>query len=748
MWGRFQISYLAIILLFLSLNFIGCEENAEGEKSPTIAANETAHMIQLIRESVEKMDPKKMSYAFNSMRAQVLSDILSTAKTFEDSLHIKTLRGYELLAAGQNETAIVEYEQLLSEVESKPDVNPILLYNIRRLLALNYYRLSEVNNCIERANDASCIFPIAGEGVFKITQSSERAIQLFEQILKDNPNDFETVWMLNLAYMTLGKYPTGVPSQYRLPNKYFTDNIDAPVFRDVARAKGLDISGLGGGAIADDFNNDGFVDVIASSWGYEDQIRYYENDGKGNFVDKTIQAGLLGVTGGLHLIHADYDNDGYLDFLILRGAWYGDEGEVPNSLMKNNGDGTFTDVTYTSGILSYYPTLTAVWADFNNDGWVDLFIGNESNVGLKNRPCELYLNQGIDPKTGRASFKNVISESGLDDLRGFVKGVTTADINNDGNFDLYISFLDSPNKLLLNMGMNAAGGIHFEDISEKAGIGEPINSFPCWFWDMDNDGWEDIFVSGYSLQEGRSAAYMEAAFHFGQSVEGKPALYKNKGDLTFDKVDESMGMIKPMYTMGSNFGDINNDGFEDGYFGTGTPSFASLLPNKMFVNQGGKTFEDATSSTQLGHLQKGHGVAFADFDRDGDLDIYIVLGGAFEGDNFANALFINGLEEGRNFLSVKLEGTKSNRAALGARLRLRYQDGKGQTHQIMKRVSPGGSFGGNPLTVHFGLANAAKIIDLQVIWPYEGKPTETYTDLNINQRIKITEGQKKVQILP
>src|SRR5690606_32465021 len=158
---------------------------------------------------------------------------------------------------------------------------------------------------------------------------------------------------------------------------------------------------------------------------------------------------------------------------------------------------------------------------------------------------------------------------------------------------------------LLNKGPNANGGINFEDISEKAGIAEPIVSFPCWFWDMDNDGWEDIFVSDYSLDETRTAAYMEAAFHMGQPYKGKPALYRNKGDLNFDKVDETMGMIKPMYTMGSSFGDINNDGFEDGYFGTGTPSFSSLLPNKMYINLGGKTFEDATSSTQLGHLQKG-----------------------------------------------------------------------------------------------------------------------------------------------
>ena len=740
-----SISKLFIITTFI-ISFFGCESRNE-VKSSNIEGNETAKMIQLVKEATEKIDPQNAGYIFNKERAEYFKNLLPHANTLADTIQICVLRAYELLSAGLNETAIKELEELLAKVEGEALEDSDLKYNIRRLLALNYYRLAEVNNCIENPNTASCIFPIGKEGVYKITQSSRRAIQLFEEILLDRPDDYESIWMLNLAYMTLGDYPEKVPSKWRLPDTEFTKEANVPRFKDVGAEKGLNVRGLSGGAIADDFNSDGFVDIITSSWGLNDQIRYFENDGKGNFVDKTVESGLKGVTGGLHLVHADYDNNGYLDFMILRGAWFGDEGEIPNSLIRNNGDGTFTDVTISSGLLSYHPTQTAVWIDFNNDGWIDLFIGNESNIGESNRQCELYINQGLDTITGNVTFKNRIQESGLDQLRGMIKGVTSADVNNDGKYDLYVSMLDRPNVLLLNRGTNTEGGLIFEDVTAQTQTGEPINSFPCWFWDIDNDGWEDIFVSSFSMQGKKSAAHLEGEFHFGHSIEGTPAVYRNPADWKFERVDSLIGMVRPMFTMGSSYGDINNDGFDDAYFGTGTPSFASLLPNVLVINDKGKRFIDATTSSQLGHLQKGHGVAFADFDLDGDLDIYIVLGGAYGGDEFSNALFINELDNDYSYLSIRLEGTKSNRAAIGARVRLKYLDGNGMLHQVQKRVSAGGSFGGNCLTLHFGLADAVEIFDIKILWPNSERTLEVFTGLEMNQRIKIVEGTNKIELI-
>ena len=170
--------------------------------------------------------------------------------------------------------------------------------------------------------------------------------------------------------MTLGQYPDRVPKKYRLPSGFFEKGVDFPVFKDIASDVGVSVSSASGGTCVDDFSNDGYLDIIASSWGFEDQIRYFVNDGKGSFVDKTKESGLEGVTGGLNLKHADFNNDGNLDFIILRGAWLSENGKIPNSLFQNNGDGTFSDVTIESGLYSLKPTQTAVWADFNVDGWM------------------------------------------------------------------------------------------------------------------------------------------------------------------------------------------------------------------------------------------------------------------------------------------------------------------------------------------------------------------------------------------
>ena len=144
----------------------------------------------------------------------------------------------------------------------------------------------------------------------------------------------------------------------------------------------LDVNNMAGGCIIDDFDNDGFLDIVTSSWGMDEEMHYFRNNGDGSFTDQSASTKLKELTGGLNLMQMDYNNDGFKDIFVLRGAWLrGNYGKQPNSLLKNNGDGTFTDVTITSGMLSFHPTQTATWNDFNNDGWLDVFIGNESWEG-------------------------------------------------------------------------------------------------------------------------------------------------------------------------------------------------------------------------------------------------------------------------------------------------------------------------------------------------------------------------------
>ena len=194
------------------------------------------------------------------------------------------------------------------------------------------------------------------------------------------------------------------------------------------------LDGLSGGTCLDDFNNDGLIDIFMTGFGLLEQCHLLINNGKGSFDDKTTAAGLTGIVGGLNCIQADYNNDGYLDIFILRGAWLESQGNFPNSLLKNNGDGTFTDVTKSAGLLSYHPTQTAAWADYDRDGFIDLFIGNESNVNATNT-CEFYKNNGD------GTFSEIADKVGLGGIKEFVKGVSFGDINNDNYPDLYLSIL-------------------------------------------------------------------------------------------------------------------------------------------------------------------------------------------------------------------------------------------------------------------------------------------------------------------
>ena len=492
---------------------------------------------------------------------------------------------------------------------------------------------------------------------------------------------------------------------------------------------GVAVNLKSGGTCVDDFNGDGYLDIIASSWGFNDQIRYFENDRQGGFIDKTKDAGLEDVTGGLNLRHADYNNDGNLDFIILRGAWLSVYGSIPNSLMRNNGDGTFTDVTVDSGIYSLNPTQTAVWADINLDGWLDLFIANEWSEA-KQSHCEMFLNNTD------GTFTNIAKEAGIN-VSGFFKGIASGDINNDLYPDFYLSNYDGLNTLYLNK-TREFGKPTFE-IVENAGVSEPKLSFPTWFFDYNNDGLEDIFVSGYSSSEVLPSEMLLRNIRSNTS-EYRPLLYKNNGNNTFTEVSLSTNLKEPAATMGCNFGDLDNDGYLDFYLATGDPDFFSIVPNKMYRNSNGNYFEDVTYSGGFGHIQKGHAIGFGDMDMDGDQDIYAVMGGAVEGDVFRNLLFENPIGNKNNWINIVLEGRKSNRSAIGAKIIITIEENN-KERKIYNTVDSGASFGGNSLMAEIGLSQANVIKQLEVKWPYHTKQSSIFKNIDVNQTIKIVEGE-------
>jgi hypothetical protein len=605
-------------------------------------------------------------------------------------------------------------------------------------LALSYLRLGERSNCVMDHASASCIMPIAGLGIHHDDRGSRKAIALYESILNHEPEDLESRWLLNVACMTVGDYPHKVPAAHLISGLMDESAYQIRPFEDVAGDLQLEVGNMSGGTIAEDFDNDGLIDLFTSGWGNKEILHYFRNRGDGTFENRSPKAGLDGITGGLNIMQTDYNNDGWKDVFVLRGAWRREFGCIPNSLLRNNGDGTFTDVTIESGLLSFHPTQTATWNDFNNDGWLDVFIGNETAEKGAKHPCELY----ISNQDG--TFRNVASSASCD-ITQFVKGVSSGDYDNDGWQDIFVSSVDGTRYLLRNKG--ASGGtVAFEDVSNRAGVDrEEAKTFPAWFWDYDNDGWLDIFACGYSLDESLAANVAAEKLGVDDPAKNKMLLYHNNRDGTFSNVARKMGLNTYAFAMGSNFGDINNDGFPDIYLGTGNPAYESLVPNRMFLNMRGKSFVDVTTSARVGHLQKGHGVSFADMDNDGDQDIYTDMGGAYPGDAYQNSFFLNPGQDNNHWLVLLLEGKDANRAAIGTRIKITFTE-DGVRRSVYRDVNSGGSFGSSPHRREIGVGKAKLIDEIEIRWHGSGRK-QTFTNVRSNQFLQITEGDDEPAVL-
>ena len=727
-------------LAFVALVATAVSGSAADPPSHALPSDGTKEMVQRLDRLARKIDPLQFKYK-STERAEFALRRMNETDDPIRKLGYRAMMAYELLYAGQTAEALTAFKQVIRTITAPGfKTDPRELRILREYLSMCYLRLAEQTNCLGNHNADSCLMPIQGGGVHIVREHSENATEAYTKLLGWYGDTIEYQWLLNLAYMTLGEYPQKVPERWRIPPEIFESDYDIKRFFDVSANVGINVIGLSGGVVSDDFDGDGFIDLMVSSWGLRDQLRLFHNNGDGTFVERTEQAGLMGLISGLNLCHADYDNDGWVDVLVLRGAWHGTNGAHPNSLLHNNGDGTFSDVTSEAGILSFHPTQTAAWFDYNNDGRLDLFIGNESGRNLVH-PCELYHNNGD------GTFTDVAGEVNLDHL-GFVKGVSAGDYNNDGFVDLYLSRWGQTNVLFRNDGpgpdrLNAGKrqSWHFTDVSDEAGITEPRNSFPTWFFDYDNDGWLDIFVASFSSFDGDALELVVADRLGTKKTDQVSRLYHNNGDGTFEDVSAEMDLDHAALAMGANFGDLDNDGFLDIYLGTGQPKYTTLVPNRMFRNTGGKRFEDVTTSGGFGHLQKGHGIAFVDLDNDGDQDIYAVMGGAFQGDVFPDVLFENP-GHGNNWITLRLQGVQSNRSGIGARIKMTVQAPNGM-RDIYVTVGTGGSFGSSSLQQEIGLGKALRIIGIEITWP--GGRVQKFQDVAMNQMYDVREGEGQVQ---
>jgi tetratricopeptide (TPR) repeat protein len=646
----------------------------------------------------------------NSLQADLASPRAASALPL-DVIQLITVLGQTYAYRGKMDQAIDAFEKAHRMARTQV---PAAAIQLEEMLGIAYLHRSEMANDVYRRPGDRDLLSAKGLPGFARTGDSEKAIDHFLQYLREKPDELEVKWLLNVAYMTAGGYPSRVPPAHLIPPSAFKSTDSVGRFLDVAPQAGLTSFSSAGGVIVDDFDNDGRLDVVTSSFNACESMHFFHRNADGSFADRAEPAGLAEqLGGGLNMLQADFDNNGCLDILLLRGGW---EMAQRKSLLRNNCDGTFTDVTAASGLAQpATSTQTAAWADINNDGYLDVFVGNEES------PAQLFLNQGD------GTFKDVASTAGVD-RTAFTKGVTAGDFDNDGWPDLYVSNMGGGNFLYRNN-----HDATFTELANAAGVPGAGQGFATWFFDYDNDGRPDLFVTSYFTSVDESARTYLGLPHNADTLK----LYRNLGDGSFQDVTRQVGLDKVFMPMGANFGDIDNDGFLDIYLGTGNPSYASLIPSVLLHNRNGQSFTDVTESSGTGELHKGHGVAFADLDNDGNDEIVFEVGGATPGDAHALRLFHNP-GQGNDWINLRLIGVKTNRAAIGARITVTVDDGGQGTRRIHRTVGSGGSFGASPLPQHIGLGKSAGSVSIEIWWP-TSNTRQRFADVGKNRSIEIKE---------
>jgi len=529
--------------------------------------------------------------------------------------------------------------------------------------------------------------------------------------LDANPSNERIRFWLWLTVQDLGGYPDFVPHSHRMEVKAGRAE-PTVVFEDIAEKIGFDKTSAGRGIAIFDYNNDGYLDIVVTSG--HGGCNLYRNNGDGTFTDVSIASGLDTAVNAQSISVGDYDNDGNIDLFVTRLGFYAGEGQ----LFRNNGDGTFTDVTEQAGLNVWGPTFVATWIDYDGDGFLDLFIANNlSGLFDRKTPNRLFHNNG------NGTFTEVTEQSGLKTIWP-TTGAAWIDYDNDGRPDVFLSNGVGRSQLFHNNGDGT-----FTDVSEAAGVTEAGFGSPCFCWDFDNDGWMDIGQFQWSDHED-----MIYSLRHGEGPpNGHPfRLYRNNRDGTFSMISREVGLTGCYGTMSGSFGDFNNDGHLDIVYGNGSPKMDRMEPMIVMENRGGK-FHNVTFSAGLPVTGKSHGVTVADLFGDGRLSILVGAGGQYPGDLLTTNVYCP-VELPGNYVNVRLVGTKSNRSAIGARVSVEASG----TRQF-REVSGGTNFGCTPLEQHFGLAKLTSVDAVVVRWP--SGLVQRFDNLEINKTYEFVEGQ-------
>ncbi len=539
--------------------------------------------------------------------------------------------------------------------------------------------------------------------------------------------------------------PSGRPFNARFTDVAEQAGLRAPVIYGVPERVDYIIETMGAGIAFLDYDNDGWLDVLVLSGTHMGgnppgaTNRLYKNNRDGTFTDVTEKAGLTRTGWAFGVTVGDYNNDGFDDIFI---TYWGQ-----NVLYRNNGDGTFTDVTKEAGLLRGPRWGTGcTWVDYDRDGKLDLFVANYLVFDPKRVPrtgqdpnCNwlgIPVNcgpRGLPPEThllfhndGDGTFTDVTARSGIGEVKdSYGLTAVAADFDDDCWPDIYVAGDSTPSLLFRNNhngtfteeGLQRGIGLN-EDGQEQAGMGITVG-------DYNLDGMLDIFKT-----------------HFQVDTAG---LYRNqgKGSYTDATVSAGFGVETRYVCWGTGFQDLDNDGLPDVFVATGgifpevekkLPEYPHKTPRFIFRNLGDGRFEELIDEAgpAIPSLHASRGVAFGDFDNDGDVDILIM------NQNEPPSLLRNDVTGNNHWLKVKLDGVKSNRSAIGARVVARY-GGRVQAQEVLSQSS---YLSVNDRRLHFGLG-AAETADLEIRWPNGN--IETVTKVAADQLVTIREGAGVIQ---